>query len=59
MFAPAWATEDVCSSDVMDNIGEMFRRTDVNGAANGSTAMSTRHMWTRAPHGIGYLRSNT
>ena len=55
MFAPAWATEDVCSSDVMDNIRRNVRRTDVNGAANGSTAMSTRHMWTRAPHGIGYL----
>ena len=31
MFAPAWATERMPSSDVMDSIGEMPRHTDVNG----------------------------
>jgi hypothetical protein len=31
MFAPAWATEGMLSSDVMENIGEMSRQWDVNG----------------------------
>jgi hypothetical protein len=31
MFAPPWATEWMRGGDVMDNIGEMPRRTDVNG----------------------------
>jgi hypothetical protein len=31
MFAPAWATEGMRSSEVMDNIGEIPRYTNVNG----------------------------
>jgi hypothetical protein len=31
MFAPPWATEWMRGGDVMDNIGEMPRRTEVNG----------------------------